>query len=178
MSDTADGREERDAPVMTLTTILPSLRASLPDPLDPTVWPAGTEATVDDVRVRGVSMQRLATVAGTPCVHTADQAPPRYRPRAWQPGDVCVTVATVIRVRRPWGVVFVELDAVVPDCAVLSETRLIGRRSVAPVAEVTLTTNTTGTAGHEVLLPGDIGAGDLVCFPCVRPLAHRDVVAH
>ena len=178
MSDTADGREERDAPVMTLTTILPSLRASLPDPLDPTVWPAGTEATVDDVRVRGVSMQRLATVAGTPCVHTAYQAPPRYRPRAWHPGDVCVTVATVTRVRRPWGVVFVELDAVVPDCAVLSETRLIGRRSVAPVAEVTLTTNTTGTAGHEVLLPGDIGAGDLVCVPCVRPLAHRDVVAH
>lgn len=178
MSDTADGREERDAPVMTLTSILPSLRASLPDPLDPTVWPAGTEATVDDVRVRGVSMQRLATVAGTPCVHTADQAPPRYRPRAWHPGDVCVTVATVTRVRRPWGVVFVELDAAVPDCAVLSETRLIGRRSVAPVAEVTLTTNTTGTAGHEVLLPGDIGAGDLVCFPCVRPLAHRDVVAH
>jgi hypothetical protein len=163
---------------MTLTSILPSLRASLPDPLDPTVWPAGTEATVDDVRVRGVSMQRLATVAGTPCVHTADQAPPRYRPRAWHPGDVCVTVATVTRVRRPWGVVFVELDAAVPDCAVLSETRLIGRRSVAPVAEVTLTTNTTGTAGHEVLLPGDIGAGDLVCFPCVRPLAHRDVVAH
>lgn len=178
MSDTADGREERDAPVMTLTSILPSLRASLPGPLDPTVWPAGTEATVDDVRVRGVSMQRLATVAGTPCVHTADQAPPRYRPRAWHPGDVCVTVATVTRVRRPWGVVFVELDAVVPDCAVLSETRLIGRRSVAPVAEVTLTTNTTGTAGHEALLPGDIGAGDLVCFPCVRPLAHRDVVAH
>lgn len=176
MSETADRREARDAPVMTLTSILPSLRASLPDPLDPTVWPARTEATVDDVRVRAVSMQRLAAVAGTPCVHTAEQAPPRYRPRDWHPADVCVTVAAVTRVRRPWGVVFVELDAAVPDCAVLTEVRLIGRRSVAPVAEVTLATNTTGTAGPEVLLPGDVRVGDLVCFPCVRPLAHRDVV--
>ncbi|WIE76360.1 hypothetical protein [Curtobacterium sp. MCSS17_007] len=161
---------------MTLTTILPSLRASLPDPLDPTLWPARTEATVDDVRVCAVSMQRLAAVAGTPCVHTAEQAPPRYRPRDWEPVDVCVTVATVTRVRRPWGVLFVELDAVVPDCAVLAEARLIGRRTVAPVAEVTLTTNPTGTAGREALLPGDVRVGDLVCFPCVRALTHRDLV--
>ncbi|PZF56769.1 hypothetical protein DEJ23_09475 [Curtobacterium sp. MCSS17_008] len=161
---------------MTLTSILPSLRASLPDPLDPTLWPACTEATVDDVRVRAVSMQRLATVAGTPCVHTAEQAAPRHRPRGWAPADVCVTVAAVTRVRRPWGVLFVELDAVVPDCAVLAETRLIGRRSVAPVAEVTLTTNPAGTAGREAVLPADVRVGDLVCFPCVRALAHRDVV--
>lgn len=162
---------------MTLTSILPSLRASLPDPLDPTLWPARTEATIDDVRVRAVSMQRLAAVAGTPCVHTAEQAPPRYRPRDWVPADICVTVATVTRVRRPWGVLFVELDAVVPDCAVLDEARLIGRRSVAPSAEVTVTTNATGTAGREALLPGDVAAGDLVCFPCVRALTHREIVA-
>lgn len=162
---------------MTLTSILPSLRASLPDPLDPTLWPARTEATIDDVRVRAVSMQRLAAVAGTPCVHTAEQAPPRYRPRDWVPADICVTVATVTRVRRPWGVLFVELDAVVPDCAVFDEARLIGRRSVAPSAEVTVTTNATGTAGREALLPGDVAVGDLVCFPCVRALTHREVVA-
>ncbi len=110
-------------------------------------------------------------------MHTAEQAPPRYRPRDWVPADVCVTVATVTRVRRPWGVLFVELDAVVPDCAVLDEARLIGRRSVAPSAEVTVTTNATGTAGREALLPGDVAVGDLVCFPCVRALTHREVVA-
>lgn len=161
---------------MTLTSILPSLRASLPDPLDPTQWPAGTEATVDDVRVRAVSMQRLAALAGTPCVHTAEEAPPRYRPRDWVPAEVCVAVATVTRVRRPWGVLFVELDAVVPDCAVLAEARLIGRRSTAPAAVVTLTTNPTATVGQEAVLPGDVVVGDRVCFPCARPLAHRDVV--
>lgn len=56
---------------MTLTSILPTLRASLPDPLDPTLWPAVTVATVDDVTVRAVSMQRLAAIAGTPCCRTA-----------------------------------------------------------------------------------------------------------
>ncbi|RDI02219.1 hypothetical protein DEU32_101123 [Curtobacterium sp. AG1037] len=160
---------------MTLTSILPSLRASLPDPLDPVLWPASTEATTDDVRVRAVSMQRLAAVAGTPCVHTAEQAPPRYRPRDWVPRDVCVAVAAVTRVRRPWGVLLVELDAVLPDCAVLTEARLIGRRSVAPAAAVTVTTNPTGTAGRDAVLPGDVALGDLVCFPCARALTHREV---
>lgn len=104
---------------MTPTSILPSLRASLPGPLDPVLWPASTEATTDDVRVRAVSMQRFAAVAGTPCVHTAEQAPPRYRLRDWVPRDVCVAVAAVTRVRRPWGVLLVELDAVLPgDVAV------------------------------------------------------------
>ena len=162
---------------MTLTSILPSLRASLPDPLDPTVWPAATAATVDDVTVRAVSLQRLAAVAGTPCVHTAEEAPPRYRPRDWQPRTVCVTVAAVTRVRRAWGVLLVELDAVLPDCAVLTEARLIGRPSVAAAAAVTVTTNPTGTAGVDAVLPADVAVGDLVCFPCRRALALRDIVA-
>ncbi len=163
---------------MTLTSILPTLRASLPDPLDPTLWPAVTVATVDDVTVRAVSMQRLAAVVGTPCVHTAEEAPPRYRPRDWRPRTVCVTVAAVTRVRRPWGVLLVELDAVLPDCAVLTEARVIGRSSVAPASAVTLTTNPAGTAGLDAVLPADVAVGDLVCFPCRRAVTHRDVVVH
>ena len=81
---------------MTLTSIIPSLRASLPDPLDPTLWPAVTVATVDDVTVRVVSMQRLAAVVGTPCVHTAEEAPPRYRPRDWRPRGALLVVAEAV----------------------------------------------------------------------------------
>jgi hypothetical protein len=48
---------------MTLTVILPTLRASIPDPLDASARPVRTEPTTDDVRVGAVSMSRLADVA-------------------------------------------------------------------------------------------------------------------
>jgi hypothetical protein len=76
---------------VTLTTIMPTLRASIPEPLEPSLWPAHTVATTADVCIAAISMARLADVVGTPCVHTAEQAPPRYRPRNWQPRDVPVS---------------------------------------------------------------------------------------
>jgi hypothetical protein len=159
---------------MTLTAILPSLRASLPDPLDATAWPAHTEPTTDDVRVRAVSMARLADVAGTPCVHTAEEAPPRYRPRDWTPRGMSVAVAAVTGVSRTASGLALDLDAALPDCAVLDEARLIGRRTTAPRA--TAVVDAAGAAAV-LVVPADVAVGDLVCFPCRRALTHREVIA-
>ncbi|SDQ12936.1 hypothetical protein SAMN02800687_0466 [Curtobacterium sp. UNCCL20] len=167
---------------MTLTTILPTLRATLPDPVDPFLWPAHTETTTEDVVVAAVSMLRLAALTGTPCVHTADQAPPRYRPRGWTPRAVSVAVASVVRVSRPRpGVVLLELDAALPSCAVLDQVRLIGRVSTAPATRTHVVNPlATGVDGpfHRLPapLPSDVREGDLLCFPCVAAIRHRDVV--
>lgn len=164
---------------MTLTAILPSLRASIPDPLDPSAWPAHTEPTTDDVRVSAVSMARLADVAGTPCVHTAEEAPPRYRSRDWTPRGMSVAVAAVTGVRRTDGGLVLELDAVLPACAVLDEARLIGRRTTAPRATAVVRDPLADGEGADapvLVVPADVAVGDLVCFPCGRALTHREVV--
>ena len=164
---------------MTLTAILPSLRASIPDPLDPSAWPAHTEPTTDDVRVSAVSMARLADVAGTPCVHTAEEAPPRYRSRDWTPRGMSVAVAAVTGVRRTDVGLVLELDAVLPACAVLDEARLIGRRTTAPRATAVVRDPLADGEGADapvLVVPADVTVGDLVCFPCGRALTHREVV--
>lgn len=167
---------------MTLTAILPTLRASLPEPMDPFLWPAHTTTTTDDVVVAAVSMLRLAALTGTPCVHTADQAAPRYRPRGWAPREVSVAVAAVVRVRHPRpGVVLLDLDATLPACAVLDQVRLIGRVSTAPATRTHVVIPSDGTADgpfHRLPapLPADVREGDLLCFPCVAAIRHRDVV--
>ncbi len=56
---------------MTLTHIIPSLRASVPDPICRDLWPEFTTTSLADVTVAGVSLTRLAEWCGTPCVHTA-----------------------------------------------------------------------------------------------------------
>jgi len=167
---------------VTLTAILPTLRASLPEPMDPALWPAYTETTTDDVLVAAVSMVRLAGLTGTPCVHTAEQAPPRYRPRSWSPRDVSVAVASVVRVRRSrTGVVLLELDAVLPPFAVLDQVRLIGRVSTAAPTRTSVVMPYDGSDGEPfhrlpAPLPADVREGDLLCFPCVSAIRHRDVV--
>lgn len=167
---------------MTLTALIPTVRASIPEPLHSRQWPARTVATTDDVLVAAVSMHRLATIAGTPCVHTAEQAPPPFRPPRWQPRDVTVAVASVLGVRRPRpGMVLLELDAALPACAVLDEIRLIGRVSTAPMSRTSvLTPCLDGAEGPfrplPAPLPNDVRVGDLLCFPCAAALRHRDVV--
>lgn len=167
---------------MTLTAILPTLRASLPEPMDPSLWPAHTEPTTGDVLVAAVSMVRLAELTGTPCVHTAEQAPPRWRPASWTPSDVSVAVASVLQVRRPrTGVVLLELDAVLPRIAVLDQVRLIGRVSTAAPTWTAVVSRCEGAEDgpfHRLPapLPADVREGDLLCFPCVAAIRHRDVV--
>ncbi|ROP72810.1 hypothetical protein EDF19_1836 [Curtobacterium sp. PhB115] len=96
--------------------------------------------------------------------------------------DVNIAVASVIRVRRPGtGVVLLELDAVLPTCAVLEQVRLIGRRSTAPLATMDVVTRGDGQddGRFQLLpapLPADVREGDLVCFPCLASVRHRDVV--
>lgn len=166
---------------MTLTALMPSLRRSIPDPIDAARWPVHTEPTPTDVRVCAVSMARLAEVAGTPCVHTAEDAPPRFRPRDWTPRGMSVTVAAVTDVTWVDGTVQVGLDAVVPACAVLDQVRLIGRCSTVATAPARFTTTPDaaicGTEAPATALPADVAVGDLVCFPCRRALTHRDVAA-
>jgi hypothetical protein len=91
-------------------------------------------------------------------------------------------VASITRVRRPrTGVVLLELDAVLPTCAVLDQVRLIGRQSTAPLATMYVVTRCDSQADgpfHRLPapLPADVREGDLVCFPCLATVRHRDVV--
>ncbi|WP_125107151.1 hypothetical protein [Gulosibacter massiliensis] len=61
---------------MTLTEILPTLRRSIPDPLEPQHWPEHTIPTTSDVVVGGVSLMRLVEITDTPAVLTGDLCTP------------------------------------------------------------------------------------------------------
>jgi hypothetical protein len=131
---------------MTLTRILPTLRRSIPEPLDATRWPAHTHPTTTDVVIAGVSLARLADWCTTPCVHTDD--------------DAAAIVATVTDVvPHPGGGLDIRLDA---DLAVVAaetaQARLIGRASSAPLCLAHL--------GPLLLeLPTDLHCGDRVALP-------------
>lgn len=62
---------------MTLTAILPALRRSIPDPLEPRHWPEHTVPTISDVVVGGVSLTRLVEITGTPALLTGDLPHPK-----------------------------------------------------------------------------------------------------
>ncbi|MFZ4896248.1 hypothetical protein ACL9RL_17535 [Plantibacter sp. Mn2098] len=125
---------------MTLTTILPSLRRSIPDPLDPESWPATTAATTTDVVIAGVSLTRLAEWCGTPCVHTAPAVIPRSggRPSASEQATVVLASVTGVGVSAG-GTLIATIDADLDDVnAVWSELRLIGRVSTAHTSIVAI----------------------------------------
>jgi len=147
---------------MTLTHLMPSLRRSIPDPLDLRRWPAHTHATVDDVVVEGVSLGRLAGWCGTPCVHTRDSS--------------AVVVVRIESVElRADGALDVWVDAELHHCAaVLAEARLIGRSSTVGDRRVALRPATD--PAPDASLPGDVRAGDLLVVPCADVVRLRDVV--
>ena len=156
---------------MTLTSILPTLRASIPDPIATDRWPVGTRATVTDVLVAGVSLAHLAALCRTPCVHVADVAVPAPGRPGDPAGTVVVTSVTAVH-DVGTGVPWLTLDADVPaGSASWSEVRLVGRASTARHALARLR-----GGGHETLtLPADVRAGDLLAVPCRGLLALRDV---
>ncbi len=150
--------------------------------MDPFLWPAHTTTTTDDVVVAGVSMLRVAELTGTPVrAHRRPGATALPTP-GWTAREVSVAVATVVRVRRPRpGVVLLGLDATLPQCALLDQVRLIGRVSTAPATPTHVVNRSDGTGAGPfdrlpAPLPADVRKGDLLCFPCVALVRHRDVV--
>lgn len=154
---------------MTLTSILPTLRASIPDPITKSCWPEATAATVKDVVVAGVSLTHLVALCSTPCVHVAHAAGPRSGVVGAM-GTVVVTTVTAVCAVGP-GRVVVELDADIdPNRALWSQARLIARASTAHPVRATV------RASEDALtVPADLRAGDMLAIPCRGQLALRDV---
>jgi hypothetical protein len=148
---------------VTLTDILPTLRGSLPDPLDRRRWPSGTHATLDDVVVQGLSLSRAARLLGTPLV---------FRPAAADPVGVVllgVTGATdgVDGRRLLCGRTRLSTSNAVDSTEMCwHEARLVGRVSIAHRRPVTVVACATH---HLVDLPEDLGPGDIVAIPVRLP---------
>ncbi|MFC4139459.1 MULTISPECIES: hypothetical protein [unclassified Microbacterium] len=144
---------------MTLTSILPTLRDSIPLPIDRSRWPARSVALLDDVTVAAMSLRRYAELCGTPCTCTAPAVIPLSGGMPSPDASTTVVVATVVDAEE----CELELDA---DLEHLSpawgEMRLIGRISHA--YEVLFRISGAGAA--LVSLPGDIRAGDRIAIPC------------
>ncbi|MFD5864834.1 hypothetical protein ACFWGP_07780 [Agromyces sp. NPDC127015] len=150
---------------MTLTRLLPTLRRSIPDPIAPEHWPAGTRVTTTDVIVGGFSMLRLAERDGTPFAHL-DPAPARTG-GVGRTRHLGVVLAAVRAISTVGGRREAELDAGFgphrPDWA---EARLLGRASTARVAPVSVRFAAGGRLALAPLeLPGDLAVGDLIAVP-------------
>lgn len=172
---------------MTLTAVLPSLRRSIPDPLDGRLWPEYTVTAVDDVIVGAVSLVRLAQLEGTPCVMTGDLYHPKPRDARARGVGTDVTVV-VVRVMshdgsdgRRRAAVDGRLEALP---ARWSECRLIGRVSTVRPLAIELSAEDgdgadTGrideTAAAMCTLPGDLRAGDLLAIPCAGAVSLHEV---
>ncbi len=161
---------------MTLTDIIPSIRRTLPDPLDVDRWPAFTRATTDDLVIAGVSMTGLAQLCETPCVHSCDAVVPGTGGRPSPSEATTVIVATVLATSLTDD----RLHAIVTDACLdaipvtWSEARLIGRPSTAyrrPTKVLTRGANAAAIAE----LPEDLAAGDLLAIPCPGFVTRRDL---
>lgn len=160
---------------MTLTSIIPTLRASIPDPITADRWPVATRPTIDDVLVGGISLRHLAALCGSPCVHVADAVSPGSRgvPASGTVTTVLVTTVTSVRIaQRDHVELMTDADR---DCALWSEARLIGRVSTARRVPAIVAGN-SGT-GH-LQIPADIHTGDLLAVPYAGALSLRDVQVH
>lgn len=167
---------------MTLTEILPTMRLSIPDPLEIGVWPMHTHATVSDVIVAGVSLTRLVELNGTPALLTGDLPRPGMSYARGFGGGTDVTVL-VFRVTlrvdtqedKRIALTNCTFDGV---SAQWSECRLIGRTSTSKNARIELIPGEAGGASwpHPVaFLPGDLKEGDLLAVPCAGAVALHDV---
>jgi hypothetical protein len=161
---------------MTLTSIIPSLRRSIPDPFTRDNWPEFTTTSVSDVTVAGVSLVRLVDWCGTPCVHTAAAVIPGMNGRPSPTALASVIVTSVVSVEPlATGALAIRLDARLVDCTpVLTEARLIGRTSTAHSAVLHLVEDELGQA-REISLCRDIRIGDLIAIPCIGATSLHDV---
>lgn len=165
---------------MTLTTLLPSLRRSIPDPLDGEKWPERTYATTTDVIVAGLSLLHVVELSGTPCSVAGCSVVPGTHGRLSETHHTVVTVFRVIRTARSsTGEFSIRLDAgEAGENLLWGEARLIGRASTSHdrAAFVCLGSGASSKVSR-VLLPGDVDEGDLVAVPAgpvVVTSAHRE----
>ncbi|MFL0565248.1 hypothetical protein ACH0CG_05795 [Microbacterium sp. 179-I 1D1 NHS] len=167
---------------MTLTTVLPSLRRTIPDPIDRRVWPEHTVAEVRDVVVAGVSLARLAELEGTPCVMTGDLAHPHAREARLRGVGMDVTVLVfrvTLRVDSQDARRLALVDCTTHGLPIQWEhCRLIGRASTAKATEFDIVPGDVGAPAwpyNHASLPADLVEGDLLAVPCTGALALRDV---
>ncbi|PWC07688.1 hypothetical protein [Mycetocola zhujimingii] len=166
---------------MTLTSILPTLRRSIPDPLRVDAWPQHTRATVTDLTVAGVSMLRLVELCQTPCVHSGVAVLPGTNGKANPKRDAAVIVVRVTAVLVNWDAERVVLiDACLDSVPVLwDQMRLIGRASTVKDASAVVLAgeaHQSPCVGRSVItLPGDLREGDLLAVPCAGILTRRDI---
>lgn len=157
---------------MTLTSILPTLRDSLPSPFDREVWPARTSPTLDDVVVAGVSLLRIVDLCATPCVYTGAAVIPMSG------GVVSSTDSTTVVVARiaETDAGSIRLDATFRLHAPLwREARLLGRVSHAYEQPFSVLDADSGAVSGVVRIPGDPRVGDLVAVPCPGCFSVGDV---
>ncbi|CAM5357724.1 hypothetical protein [Leifsonia shinshuensis] len=166
---------------MTLTHIIPSLRASVPDPLGRDLWPEFTTTSLSDVTVAGVSLTRLAEWCGTPCVHTAAAVIPGTggMPSATEVASVIVTRVTQVATAAD-GAIDVWIDARLTDAPVaIEELRMIGRVSTASDSRARI--HSAGEAAAPVRvdeLVSDLRVGDLLVLPCRGAALLREIDPH
>ena len=162
---------------MTLTHILPSLRRSLPNPLDQDCWPEFTTTSSADVTIAGVSLTRLAEWCGTPCVHTAAAVVPGTGGLPSPDELTSVIVVRVVAVDLTGdGSADAWIDARLSDSrVVIQEARLIGRVSTAPDFSVRVKSPYDDTECDVVFLQSDLQRGDLVAIPCRGTALLRNV---
>lgn len=161
---------------MTLTTVLPSLRASIPDQLDLDHWPEHTVATTKDILVAAVSLTELTHLLGLPFVHVSDEHRAASGAQRSHDGQCSVLVTTVVSAGElPNHRIDVELD--LPSHCVgvdFAQAHLIGRISVEPEGHVQVHTR-DDRLRHPSALPADAAAGDLVAIPWPGAHALREL---
>lgn len=152
---------------MTLTSLLPSLRKSIPDPFVIDRWPEWTHLTTIDVVVSGVSLLRLVELCDTPCVHIAAAVVPGTRGRPSDIEQSSVVVAQVVEIPRE-GALILDADLTRVQAHV-SEARLIGRASTQHSVPFSL------SAEQLAVLPADLRIGDLIAIPCRGAVCRRQL---
>ncbi|GAA3671045.1 hypothetical protein [Microbacterium marinilacus] len=157
---------------MTLTTLLPTLRRSLPDPLRATRWPDHTEATTVDVIIDAISLDGLARLCDTPCVHTGEHTVGHARDGRTVRDDITVVLTRVVHVERLADGLALRLDADLTHAdPSWTDLRLIGRASTASVTNAIVVDGLRATS----LVPADVTAGDVVAVPCAGLFTRRDI---
>lgn len=159
---------------MTLTEILPTLRHSIPIPLDRWRWPTHTYPTTTDVVAGGISLMRLFENNGSPAVLTGDL-----------PLNTGGTDVTVLLFRITLRVDTQEDKRIaLTDCsfdgvdAAWAQCRLIGRASSARTTSIELIPGGDGGVAWPhpaVMLPDDLREDDVVVVPCTGAVTLRQV---